>query len=180
MEGVGGKFRISKLRLSFIFAAITVSVGAISYVYHIYKLFQDSQINKPKPQVERLVKDLRRFHAQRKSFPNSFVEINQLIWRTTPKPDYGVAGRQARTKNYYYYYTKVSDDACVFWALPLGPRRDYAASYFVVLSPEWMRSWRGQAMSDKQIAMIPAIPLPAVLVELKMQETPSRIFNASK
>ncbi|MGE0133129.1 MAG: hypothetical protein AB7U82_34055 [Blastocatellales bacterium] len=180
MEGAGSKFRIKKLRLSFIFAAITVSVGAASYVYHIYKLFQDSQINKPQPQVERLVKDLRGFHAQRHGFPNNFVEINQLIWRTTPAPDYGVEGRQARTKNYYYYYTKISDDACVFWALPLGPRRDYAASYFVVLSPEWMRAWKGQAMSDEQIAQIPAIPPPAVLAELKMLETPSRIFNASK
>ncbi len=180
MEGVGGKFRINKLRLSFIFAAITASVGAISYVYHIYKLFQDSQINKPQPQVERLIKDLRRFHAQRDGFPTNFVEINQLIWRTAPTPDYGAEGRQARTRNYYYYYTKVSDDACVFWALPLGPRRDYAASYFVVLSPEWMRAWRGQAMKDEQIAMIPAVPPPAVLAELKMREMPSRIFTAAK
>lgn len=180
MEGVGKKSRINKLRISFLFAALTAIVGVVSYGYHIYQLFKDSQINKPQLQVEKLVKDLRIFHARRQDFPKNFVEINQLIWRATPAPDYGGDGRQARTKNYYYYYTRVSDDVCAFWALPLGPRRDYAASFFVVLSPEWMRAWKGQAMSDKQIALIPAIPPPTTLAELKLQEMPSRIFGAMK
>src|SRR5262249_11883239 len=34
----------------------------------------------------------------------------------------------------------------------------YASSFFVVLAPGWMRAWKGQAMSDEEIAQIPAIP----------------------
>ena len=83
------------------------------------------------------------------------------------------AGKRAKI----YYYTKVSDETCAFWALPVGPKRHYAPSFFVVLSPGWMRAWRGEAMSDEEIARIPAIPSPTVLADLKMQETPSRIFG---
>src|SRR5262245_35199508 len=59
--------------------------------------------------------------------------------------------RQAHTKNYYYYYTKISDETCAFWALPVGPQRHYAPLFFVVLSPRWMRAWKGQAMNDEEL-----------------------------
>jgi hypothetical protein len=180
MESPGQKNRFNKLRLSYIFALITVAAGAGGYGYHLYRLARDSQINKPQPQVERLVKDLRLFQSRTNHFPKNFIEINQLIWRTTPAPDYGSDGRQARANNYYYYYTKATDETCAFWALPVGPQRHYAPSFFVVMSPDWMRSWKGQAMSDEEITRVPAIPSPASLSELKMQETPTRVFGANK
>jgi len=180
MESPGQKNRFNKLRLSYIFALITVSAGAGGYGYHLYRLARDSQVNKPQPQVERLVKDLRLFQSRTNRFPKNFIEVNQLIWRTAPAPDYGSDGRQARAKNYYYYYTKVSDETCAFWALPVGPQRHYAPSFFVVLSLGWMRTWRGEAMSDEEIARIPAIPSIASLAELKMHETPARVFGANK
>jgi len=180
MESSGQKNRFNKLRLSYIFALITIAAGVGGYGYHLYRLAQDSRINKPQPQVERLVKDLRLFQTQAHRFPKNFIEINQLIWRANPPPDYGNEGRQARTKNYYYYYTKVSDEACAFWALPIGPQRHYAPSFFVVLTPGWMRVWKGRAMDDEEIAQVSAIPSPTDLVELKMQEAPARVFSANK
>ena len=180
MESSGQKNRFGKLRLSYIFALITITVGVGSYGYHLYKLLQDSRLNKPQPQIERLVKDLRLFQAQAHHYPMNFIEINQLIWRVKPTPDYGNESRQARAKNYYYYYTKVSDGTCVFWALPIGPQRHYAPSFFVVLSPGWMRTWKGRAMNDEEIARVPAIPSPTSLAELKMQELPARVFSANK
>jgi len=180
MESPGQKNRFNKLRLSYIFALITVAAGAGGYGYHLYKLARDSQFNKPQPQVERLVKDLRLFQSRTNHFPKNFIEINQLIWRTAPAPDYGSDGRQARAKNYYYYYTKVGDETCAFWALPIGQQRRYSPSFFVVLSPGWMRAWRGGAMSDEEIARIPSIPSPTVLADLKMRDTSARVFGANK
>ncbi len=180
MESSGQKNRLGKVRLSYIFALITVAAGAGGYGYHLYKLARDSQFNKPQPQVERLVKDLRLFQSRSNRFPRNFIEVNQLIWRATPAPDYGSDGRQARAKNYYYYYTKVSDETCAFWALPVGPQRHYAPSFFVVLSPGWMRAWKGRAMSDEEIAQIPAIPSLSALAQLEMQEMPARVYSTNK
>jgi len=180
MESPGRNHRFSRLRLSYVFALITIAAGAGGYGYHLYMLARDSQVNKPQPQVERLVKDLRLFQSRTNRFPKNFIEVNQLIWRAASAPDYGSDGRQARAKNYYYYYTKVSEETCAFWALPVGPQRRYAPSFFVVLSPGWMRAWRGEAMSDEEIAQVPAIPSPTILAELKMQETPARVFSPNK
>jgi hypothetical protein len=179
MRNANINLHFSKLRISYLVAAIAVVVGLGCYGYHIYALAQDLKINRPQPQIEKLIKDLRIFHLRTRRFPASFIEMNQLIWRTTPMPNYGRDGRQARAKNYYYYYTKVNDETCAFWALPLGSQRHYASSFFIVLSPGWMRSWKGRAMSDEEVSQIPVIPSSSVLNELKMQEGPSRIFSTS-
>jgi hypothetical protein len=177
MWGSDKQLRISKFRITYIIGAITLVFGLSCYGYHIYALAQDLKINKPQPQIEKLIKDLRIFHLRTGRFPGSFIEINRLIWRSTPMPDYGSGGRRARTKNYYYYYTKVNDETCVFWALPLGSQRHYASTFFVVLSPGWMRSWKGRAMSDEEIGRLPPIPTPETLNRLKMQEMPAQVVG---
>jgi hypothetical protein len=170
MKSPGAKHPSSKLRISFIFTLVTIAAGGASYGYHLYKLAQDLQINKPQPQVERLVKDLRRFHAETSRFPANFIQINQSLWHTKPTPDYGNDGRRATTKNYYYIYTKVNDETCVFWALPFGPKREYASAFFVVVSPIWLRVWKGKAHSDVRIADLPPIPALDALSQLGFQE----------
>src|SRR5262249_36204946 len=180
MKAFQNKLGGGKLRIIYLFAAVSVIIGIGGYGYHLYSLFRDLQINKPQPQVEKLIRDLRLYHTQIRRFPQNFPEINQLIWRTRPTTDYGKDGRQARTKNYYYFYTKVSDETCAFLALPQGPQRHYGSSFFIVLSLGWMRAWKGAEMSDESIAQIPAVPSPVMLAELKMQELPPRVFAARK
>ena len=137
--------RVSKLRLTYLFALLSAVLALGGYGYHLYALFQEARRTKPAPQVERLIKDLRSFHAHSRHFPASFVEINERLWQTQPPPDYGANGRTAHTRNYEYRYTRVNADTCAFWALPTGPRRHYAAAYFVVVTPQWLRVWRGKA-----------------------------------
>jgi hypothetical protein len=169
--------RLSKWRLTYIVTLLTVIAGLGSYGWYIYRLMRDAQYYKPQPQIEKLLKDLRAYHANTKQFPRNFVEINEHIWHTTPPPDYGKEGREARTRNYYYRYTKVNADISAFWALPTGPHREYAATFFIVISPNWVRAWKGKARSDEDIAHLPAIPSPQMLVEMNMQELPARVFK---
>ena len=115
-------------------------------------------------------KDRRAFHNQTRHFPASFVELNERLWHTQPPPDYGVNGRTAHTRNYEYRYTRVNADTCAFWALPTGPRRHYAAAYFVVVAPQWLRVWQGKALNDEQIGGLPEVPALRELVELGLSE----------
>jgi hypothetical protein len=171
--------RWSKMRLTYIVTLLSVVAGLSSYGWYIYTLVRDAQLHKPQPQIEKLLRDLRAYHANAKQFPHSFAEINQRLWHTTPPPDYGKDGREARTKNYYYRYTKVNADTCAFWAFPTGPQRQYAATFFVVLTPGWARAWKGKARKDEEINRLPAIPSPQVLAEMQMQELPARVFNVT-
>ncbi|HMY76140.1 MAG TPA: hypothetical protein PLQ88_30250 [Blastocatellia bacterium] len=167
----------SKLKITWLMLALAGMLAVGSYGWHVYSLFRDWQMNMPQPQFEKLTNDLRLYHTRTGQFPAVFTEINELLWHTKPAPDYGSDGRQARTKNYYYFYTRVNEQTCAIWALPTGPRRQYASSFFIVLTPEWLRSWKGKAIEDDVINRLPAIPKPDQLAALMMQEMPSRVFN---
>jgi hypothetical protein len=180
MQSIGSRQRFSKLRITYLFVIITAVVGIGSFAYYVYRDYRDARLNLPQPQVERLIKDLRLYAAQTRRLPANFAEINERIWHTTPTPNYGSDNRRARTKNYYYYYTKANDETCAFWALPVGPQRHYAAAFFVVVAPGWLRAWKGKAMSDEQIAALPEVPAPEALAEIGMQEMPARVLTTNK
>lgn len=174
------KPRLNKLRISYIGALVAAVACLGGYAWHVYALFRDAQQTTPQAQVERLAKDLRTYHSQIRQFPANFLEINQRLWQTKPTPDYGSDGRRARTKNYIYLYRKVNDETCAFWALPVGPRREYASSFFIVLAPSWLRAWKGKAISDDEITKLPLIPTPDQLADLSMQALPARVSSAQR
>jgi hypothetical protein len=167
----------NKLKFTFLVLAFAGTLGIGSYGYHIYTLFRDWQINMPQPQLEKLARDLRIYQVKEGHFPTTFIEINNLIWHTKPSPNYGSEGRQACVKNYYYFYTRVDNQTCAIWALPIGPQRHYASSFFVVYSFGWSRRWIGKAMNDETISSLPAIPAPDKLAELGMRELSARALR---
>jgi hypothetical protein len=63
---------------------------------------------------------------------------------------------------------------------PNWPAATLRSTFFVVLAPGWMRAWKGQAMSDEEMARIPAIPSQAALADLKLREMPPRIFGLNR
>jgi hypothetical protein len=178
MQAAGKQQGLSKLRITYLFVIITAVIGIGSFGYYIYRDYRDARLNLPQSQIERLIKDLRLYQSQTRHFPITFAEINERLWHTTPAPDYGNDGRRTRTKNYHYLYTKISDETCAFWALPVGPQRHYAASFFVVVSPGWLRTWKGRPLSDEQIAKVAEVPSPEMLADLGLNEMPQRALNA--
>jgi hypothetical protein len=166
----------NKLKVTYLILALSALFAVGSYGWRVYTLFRDWQTNMPQPQIERLTKDLRIYYAKTGQFPSTFTEINNLIWHTKPTPDYGSEGRQARTKNCYYFYTKVTDHTCAIWTLPIGPQRHYGSSFFIVLSPAWLRSWKGNALEDEAISKLPAVPSPNKLAEMGMREMPGQVL----
>jgi hypothetical protein len=166
------RLKFNKLKATFLFLGFGAILAIGSYGWHVYTLFRDWRLNMPQPQVEKLTRDLLLFHSRAKRFPKTFNEINDLIWLANPKPDYGADGKQARTKNYYYFYTKVNDSQCAIWAIPLGPQRHYASTFFFVITPEWQRLWRGKSLDESAISKLPAIPSPAGLADLQLSEIP--------
>ncbi len=174
MKSAKPKSGFNKLRFVYLLLIVAVLASIGCYGWHVYALFRDARLNTPQSQVSKLLKDLRLFHSRTKRFPKSFNEINNLIWHTQPTPDYGAEGRQAITKNYYYFYTKVSDDQCAFWAIPLGPQRHYAITFFLVLSPNWERVWQGKALDETLISRLSAIPAPEELARYQLVEAVRR------
>jgi hypothetical protein len=177
MDTFEKKPRLSKMRISYLSAIVALVACLGAYAWHVYALFREAQQTNPQPQLERLSQDLRTYHFRTRQFPANFQIINQQLWHTTPAPDYGSDGRRARTKNYLYLYTKINEETCAFWALPVGVRREFASSFFVVLAPNWRRVWKGKALTDEELVMLPMIPSPNQLADLNLLELPARVLN---
>lgn len=174
MKATQRKAGFSKLKATYALLGVAVVLALGSYGWHLYRLYQAWQRDTPQPQVERLIRDLRRYHSETNRFPASFHEINARLWHTKPQPNYGANGREARVKNYLYRYTQVEAGKCVLWGLPTGPQREYGAAFFVVITPGWLHGWRGQALKDEAIAALPDVPTSQVLAKLQMSEIPAR------
>jgi hypothetical protein len=123
MKSEGVKSGFSKFKATYLCLSLAAVAICGFYGWYLYALFQDAQLNMPQPQIERLTRDMYQFHSRTGRFPKNFNEINDLIWHTRSKPDYGVDGRHALVKNYRYFYTRVNDRQCAIWAIPLGPQR---------------------------------------------------------
>lgn len=175
MKTAATKTGFSKMKATYALLCATVVVALGTYGWHLFTLYQAWQRDTPRPQVERLIRDLRRYHVETNRFPLSFHEINQRLWHTKPQPEYGVNGREARVKNYFYRYTPIEAGKCVLWALPTGPQREYGAAFFVVITPEWIRGWKGKALEEENIERLPAIASTDLLARLGLNEFSARL-----
>lgn len=169
-----------KLKITYLLLGLAALAGGGGYASHVYSVFRDARLGVPREQVERLIKDARLYHTRTGRMPGSFAEVNELIWRKSPEPDYGPGGRQARTANYYYFLTRVDEQRCAVWAIPLGRQRRYAATYFLVISPVWTRVWKGTAIEGAEMANLPPVPSTDDLADLRMRELPARSLGSQR
>ena len=166
--------RTSTRKLTWLVLGAVACLAAGSYGYYLFRLYQQWQRDTPQPQVERLVRDLRRYQQITGTFPANFHEINERLWHTQPPPDYGTDGKLARVRNYEYRYTRVAPGKCVLWALPIGAQRESASSYFLVIAPDWLRTWQGTALTEAQRTQLSAIPTLRELGDRQMREVSQR------
>jgi len=165
------------LKLPFIALAIIAIFGGSVYGYHLYQLARAEEAHVPQLAVVQLVNSLRAYQAKTGQFPKNFHEVNERIWRRDPPPAFGQEGRDILLNHYWYFYTQINAETCTLWAPPLGPKRDLSKAFYVVLTPQWMRVWKGAALHDEQLKLIRNIPTPELLAQLKMKGQPMKHFK---
>ena len=163
-EGKSG-FRLTYLILGFSIVAV---VG--SYLYSLWSASQREKALLPRPAVDQIVKALRTYHHQAGKFPQSFVELEGRVWRHTRTPNFGDDGRSLSMANYYYLYYQVDSSVCTLWAIPINRRREEGSTFFLALSPETVRRWKGAPLALDEIKRLPSIPDPAQLALLGLTE----------
>jgi hypothetical protein len=158
-------FRFSYLILGF---SVVAAVGS-----HFYSLWAASQQEKamlPRPAIDHIVKALRAYHQKAGKFPESFTDLEARFWRQSQARAFGEDGRSLSMANYYYMYYLVDSQICTLWAIPINKRREEASTFFLALSPETARRWKGAALAFDEIRRLPALPDPAQLAVLGLTE----------
>jgi hypothetical protein len=161
------------LRFTYLILGFAIAMVIGCYLYSLWIASQEENALLPRPAVDQIVKALRSYHHQVGKFPQTFTELESGVWRHTHTPNFGEDGRSLSMANYYYIYYLVDSGVCTLWAIPINKRREEASTFFLALSPETVRRWKGAPLALDEIKQLPGIPEPAQLALLGLTEQQS-------
>ena len=161
-----------KTGLRFTYLILGFSIAAVigCYLYSLWIASQQEKALLPRPAVDQIIKALRSYHHQVGKFPQSFAELEGRVWRHRRTPNFGEEGRSLSMANYYYIYYLIDGGTCTLWAIPINKRREEGSTFFLALSTETARRWKGAPLALDEIKRLPALPEPAQLALLGLTE----------
>jgi hypothetical protein len=147
----------TKIKLSLIIAVISLLIVVAAYIYSLWSVDRKKQAEMPVEAVSMMMRDLLRFHEKRGGFPEDLQKLEGVIWERKNRL-FSAANRALNHRNYYYFYTQISPHQFTLWAIPTGKEREDAPTWFLVVSPELCRRWKGAALPLEQVDLIESNP----------------------
>lgn len=148
---------VSKLKLSLVVASLALVLVVVAYVHALWSADRKKTNDLPVEAVSMMMRDLLRFHQKRGGFPEDLRKLEGVVWERK-KRDFAIDNRALNHRNYYYFYTQISPHQFTLWAIPTGAEREEAPTWFLVVTPEACRRWKGAALPFEQIDRIEPNP----------------------
>lgn len=169
MDGVKGKTHKRRFGISY----LLLVVAGVTYfgVWGYSVLAADWKAKASIPRIDPIltvIKGLRQYQKINATFPQTFSQVEDQVWKHSKLPDFGANGHSLVLKNYYYLYTFISPTRCTLWAIPVGPRAGEASSYFLILTPTEREKYKGPPLELKEASTITGTPTYAQLGILGM------------
>ena len=171
MQASGQK---TAVRLTYVVLGFCLLAAAGSYLYLLWTGYQEEKALLPRSALDHMVKALRAYHRQAGTFPESFAQLEARVWRNSGPLNFGEDGRSLSLYNYYYIYYLVDSSTCALWAIPINKRREEGSTFFLALSPEAVRRWKGAPLALTEIGQLPSVPSTAQLALLGLTEQPPK------
>lgn len=150
-------------------AAVTV-VGV--YIYSLWASERQRTAEAPVEAFNVMVRDLRSFHSKRGSFPKDLKELEGVVWEKKEDREFSKDGSGLTHRNYHYLYTSIGHHEFALWAIPMGRRREEAATWFLAITPESQRRWKGPALTPEDVKALSLYPSAQQLNVLGLTEQP--------
>ncbi len=149
----------ARIKLSLIVAPIALFLVVVIYVYALWRDDRKKSDDLPVEAVSQMMRDLLRFHEKRGGFPDDLQKLEGVIWENKNESrSFSVSNRALNHRNYYYFYTRISYHQFTLWAIPTGVAREDAPTWFLVVSPDSCRRWKGGALPLEQVDKIESNP----------------------
>jgi hypothetical protein len=172
LEAFFKNMHASKIKLSLIVAVLALLTVVAAYIYSLWAVDRKKQAEMPVEAVSMMMRDLLRFHEKRGGFPEDLQKLEGVVWERKNRL-FSAENRALNHLNYYYFYTQISDHQFTLWAIPTGKEREDAPTWFLVVSPDVCRRFKGAALPLEQIDRIEANPTLKELGILGLIEQPA-------
>lgn len=163
---------ITHLKISLALFPLFAVVLIGTYVYSLWAVERRRSADIPVEATSMMMRDLLAFHKKRGSFPSNLKELEGVIWEKKVDRDFSIENRALSHRNYLYLYTPLSPHEFTLWALPTGPSRSEAATWFLDVSHDQCRRWEGAALPPDSVRQIVTSPSNAQLGVLGLTEQP--------
>lgn len=147
----------TKIKLSLIVASFALLIVIAAYIYSLWSVDRQKQAEIPVEAVSMMMRDLLRFHEKRGGFPEDLRKLEGVIWERKNRL-FSAESRALNHRNYYYFYTQIAPHQFTLWAIPIGKMREDSPTWFLVVSPDVCRRFKGAALPFEQIDHIEANP----------------------
>jgi len=144
--------------------------AALSFGYRTYARIEAEERDLPQLAAASLVRELRAYHKALGRFPESFEELDRR--RKVEGRAYELSGRAISARHYFYVMSALDAHRVTVWAIPAGPRREEAATHFIVVEPEELSVWKGAAIPIADVAAVHSNPTRGELAALGLVEQP--------
>ena len=148
---------VNRIKLSLVVAPLCLVLVIVVYVYSLWSADRKKTAELPVEAASQMMRDLLKFHAKKGGFPEDMAKLEGIIWERKKRP-FSANNRALNFRNYYYFYTQISPHQFTLWAIPTGSQREDAPTWFLVVSPEVCRRFKGAALPLEQIDRIEANP----------------------
>ena len=176
---------VSKLKLSLVVAPLALVLVVVAYVYALWSADRKKSNDLPVEAVSMMMRDLLRFYEKRGGFPDDLGKLAGVVWEQK-KRDFAIENRALNHRNYYYFYTQISPHQFTLWAIPTGSEREEAPTWFLVVTPDACRRWKGAALPFEQVKRIEPNPslkdlgvfglIEQPLVDLRNKSSAANLF----
>lgn len=179
MRGVEGK--AGKRRFGFSYALLILAIVTYFVVWGYSSYAAERRALAEVPKIDpilKVIKGLRQYQQLKGSFPPTFYQVEEAVWKHSVTPAYGANGHSLLLSNYYYVYTFINPTRCTLWAIPVGDHAVEAPAYFLVLTPEDREKWKGPPLDLKEASTISGAPTYtelALLGMIKQDPLPPRL-----
>jgi hypothetical protein len=161
------------VKISLILMPIAVLVVVGVYIYSLWASERQRTAETPVEALEVMMRDLRSFHKKRGGFPKVLKELEGVIWEKKKYREFSKDGSGLTHRNYHYVYTPISSHQFTLWAIPMGRHREEAATWFLVITPEVQRRWKGPALTAEDVKGLDFHPSAIQLSILGLIEQPT-------
>lgn len=166
----------SRIKLSLIIASLALLIVVVAYIYSLWSVDRKKSMETPVEATSMMMRDLLRFHEKRGGFPADLQKLEGVVWKPKNR-SFSSENRALLHRNYYYFYTQISPHQFTLWAIPTGKGREDSPTWFLVVSPEVCRRFKGAALPLEQIDRIEADPKLKKLAVLGLIEQPAINFK---
>lgn len=162
---------LNRLKISIVLAPLVLVLVVAAYIYSLWAAEQKKARELPFEAVDIMMRDILRYHEKKGGFPETLKALEGVAWEKKAR-DFSIENRAFAHRNYYYLYTRIDPHQFTLWAIPTGKSREEGATWFLSVTPDAGRRWKGGALPLDQIDRVDANPSLKELGTLGLIEQP--------